>query len=142
MKKKNVNIKTMKTLPNDPAHPTIEEHRDVYISNPPYWVTTAGLTKRETFAMAAMQGMLSAGGCETKTSGKSLNPIKLAYYAVNQADELIKALNETTKIADKPQIKGICETCNLEQIVAHHYGKDICEYCFNDFKEWQASRDK
>lgn len=49
-----------------------------------------GLTKRERFAMAAMQGMLASnGGYGDKES--------LSKYAVKQADELLKLLEQTNE---------------------------------------------
>lgn len=48
-----------------------------------------GLTKREQFAMAAMQGML----CADDTGALSVD--KIAEWAVQQADTLIATLNKT-----------------------------------------------
>lgn len=52
---------------------------------------TTGLTKREMFAMAAMQGMLSA--CNG-TLGDHSGQEHLAKIAVTMADELLKQLGE------------------------------------------------
>ena len=49
--------------------------------------THLGLTKREYFAAMAMQGML--------TYHRTKSEADLARWAVDQADALIKALNET-----------------------------------------------
>lgn len=49
-----------------------------------------GLTKREYFAARAMQGLLSDGAF-----GGTGSP-KIAAWAVDQADELIKALNNNS----------------------------------------------
>ena len=45
-----------------------------------------GLTKREMFAMAAMQGILSSG---------KMYPSNVAECAVEQADQLLKQLDKT-----------------------------------------------
>jgi len=46
-----------------------------------------GLTKRELFAAMAMQGLLAAD------PGYSLTSLNVATYALEQADDLILALN-------------------------------------------------
>lgn len=48
-----------------------------------------GLTKREYFAAAALQGLLSNGGL----NAEQVSSEKFAQWAVEQADDLIKALN-------------------------------------------------
>lgn len=67
----------MKTKPDDSAYPLQGFE--------------LGLTKREAFAMAAMQGLLASPSfwseSEFRTSG----------YAVKHADALIAALNEVTE---------------------------------------------
>jgi len=82
----------MTTNPNDPANPIsaeIIEKKELGHFNNPHDLKPFGLTKREQFAMAAMQGIRS-------------NPIyefKTAYYvakmSIELADALINALNET-----------------------------------------------
>ena len=66
----------MKTEPNDLAYPS---------ENPPVF---SGLSKREAFAMAAMQGLLSNPE-DTDTSCEST-----AECAVEMADVLIAELNK------------------------------------------------
>lgn len=50
-----------------------------------------GLTKREAFAMAAMQGYLAS-----YPSDSSPNAVNVAKYSVEYADALIEALNKET----------------------------------------------
>ncbi len=65
----------MKTKPNEPIH-TIEYNNN-YISN--------GLTKREYFAVMALQGLL----------GNNNNYVYSVISAVEFADDLIEELNKT-----------------------------------------------
>jgi hypothetical protein len=51
------------------------------------YVTDSGLTKREMFAVMAMQGILS--------SGSDAAAGNVTRWAVEYADELLKALEET-----------------------------------------------
>lgn len=67
------------TNPNDRINP-IPDYKDIY---------KEGLTKREFFAAMAMQGYISCG----KSSVITITT--LAECSVQQADALIKALNET-----------------------------------------------
>lgn len=54
---------------------------------------TLGLTKREQFAMAAMQGMLANKYVQDFNGGESPNqPYTLTLKAVRYADALLKAL--------------------------------------------------
>lgn len=71
-----------KTSPDDSAMPN-QQHD--------------GCTKREKFAYGAMIGMLAnPQGCMTSGSSRSFHPQTIAECAVNQADELIKALNDSS----------------------------------------------
>lgn len=65
---------------NLPAMPTQEVHLDAY----------HGLTKREMFAMAAMQGLLAS-----LTADDYLIPCELARSAVLDADALLAELERT-----------------------------------------------
>lgn len=76
--------------PNDSAHPTIET--EMYYDNVsdqhyPRVFSSGGLTKRERFAMAALQGMLADHTCDAE-------PDEFAEIAVNYADALIAELNK------------------------------------------------
>lgn len=70
---------------NDRVHTVAASYSD---DNPAVLVPTDGLTIRQFFAAMAMQGMLSA--CQGYDNRGSEN---LAKCAVQQADALIKALN-------------------------------------------------
>jgi len=76
-------IRIMKTNGNEPAYPTTE------YDNNGYAIRGFGLTKREQFAMSAMQAY--AGADHVGNSGMPHEEI--ARWAVNQADALIYALN-------------------------------------------------
>ncbi len=52
-------------------------------------IVTAGLTKREYFAAAAMNGLLAC------PASPGWSEPQVAWFAIAQADELIKKLNET-----------------------------------------------
>jgi len=65
-----------------PAYPIIGEQGFVELNE-------EGLTKREAFAMAAMQGMVTTVHLPNCPSADIL-----ADMAVNQADELLKALEK------------------------------------------------
>jgi hypothetical protein len=69
-----------KTLENQCVYPVF-----INETNVPEW----GCTKREHFAAMAMQGLLA------NYSNRGMNIDTIAKQAVNAADELIKALNET-----------------------------------------------
>lgn len=77
-----------KTNPNDSITPIVET---VFSrgGNSKMKCTSAGLTKREAFAMAAMQGIVSNHAMIDITSWEWL-----AKESVNAADAIIKALNE------------------------------------------------
>lgn len=51
-------------------------------------VRVLGLTKREYFSLHLMQGLLASGG-----SGETEEPMKVAEYAVECAEALIRVLN-------------------------------------------------
>lgn len=68
----------MKTQANDFAFPTPPGQNDEYFS---------GLTKREEFAKAAMQGLLACPNV-------SCDPSLICKYSVEWADELIAELNK------------------------------------------------
>lgn len=82
------------TNPNDPASPifrTSDYSQDITCTSP-------GLTKREEFAKAAMQGLcanpyLSKQGVDMQVSGDEYRT-RLATEAILQADALIAALNK------------------------------------------------
>jgi len=67
-----------------PASPT--KHNSEHFEHTNHYTT--GLTKREVFAMAAMQGLLSGGAIET------MNDYVISCCAVNYADGLLKGLDE------------------------------------------------
>lgn len=83
----------MKTKPNDYASPIsaelIELERMGHLSNTGQQ-SPFGMTKREQFAMAAMQGMMSSG----KYPSRLINMIDISKMSVRQADLLIDALNK------------------------------------------------
>ena len=84
----------MKITGNEPAHPLKEmvysEGLGGHIG-----IDYLGLTIRQQFAMAAMQGMLANNeGCMAQGSSRSFNPETIAACAVNQSDALIEALNK------------------------------------------------
>lgn len=74
----------MTTDPNDCAFP-------INITCPEYDV---GLSKREYFAALAMQGMLANEGITNHAMGEDSPTAYIAKLAVEEADELIKALNK------------------------------------------------
>lgn len=69
------------TNPNDPAYP---EKRNVSDPRTDGFLSISGLTKRERFAMAAMQGDIADGGIGDPTRAK---------YWLEAADNLIAELN-------------------------------------------------
>jgi hypothetical protein len=69
-----------------PAMPMLNSSSDAYVLKAPAnWAH--GLTKREMFAMAAMQGL-----CASLTADDDLSPRELARSAVVNADALLAAL--------------------------------------------------
>jgi hypothetical protein len=52
-----------------------------------------GLTKREMFAMAAMQGLLAGHSEYFHGNGPVMVPVEVVKYAVIYADELLKQLD-------------------------------------------------
>lgn len=75
----------MPTNPNDPAFPeAIAMRGNVLLES------YLGLTKREDFAKAAMMGILA-------NSALDRHPIDVAALALDNADFLIKRLNEEKK---------------------------------------------
>jgi len=75
-----------------PAMPVIEESKSEQYNGATFITATAisfGLTKREMFAMAAMQGILSAD------TGNDVTYQKCAEWSVKQADELLAELERT-----------------------------------------------
>jgi len=81
-------MEKVKITGNEPAYPTIEQDS----GNTNFWNTVAGLTKREQFAMAAMQGL----GNEFQVSESHNLEIcaRVACRAVRMADALIEELNK------------------------------------------------
>ena len=80
----------MKTEPNALAFPADNDIANLH----------QGLSKREYFAAMAMQGICSvfAGSEKAERQAEEVNATlsrTMAVYAVDIADELIKALNET-----------------------------------------------
>lgn len=63
-----------------------------YPTRPGQTPNVNGLTKREAFAMAAMQGILS--GRNEVIEERGYPPTEVAQWAVQQADELLKALEQ------------------------------------------------
>lgn len=66
-----------------------------WVGNEKIW--KSGMTKREAFAMAAMEGMLANSEClkiMTKHLSPDLQASFLANASVEQADALIEALNK------------------------------------------------
>lgn len=74
---------TMKTNPNDPAHPLVTEYRDNNGGTRP------GLTKREYFAAAALQGLLANPVFISEQSDFAIRKA-----AVEHADGMIERLNK------------------------------------------------
>ena len=77
----------MKTNGNDPANPVLTQSASMQNE------TSLGLTKREQFAMAAMQGMYN-NGVMTISGSIDRSPDGIDIMAVQAADELINALNK------------------------------------------------
>lgn len=69
-----------------PAYPV---HGELEGDDPRNQILSGGLTKREIFAMAAMQGMLSA--CQG-FDGSQMGQENLAKCAVKMADNILKQL--------------------------------------------------
>lgn len=67
------------TYKNDPAFPFVETNNQT--EN-----VSEGISKREYFAAAALQGLLAAKSVDVPTNA--------AVWAVKCADDIIKALNE------------------------------------------------
>lgn len=77
---------------SDNSGPAFPETCTQYDSDhEPYVSAIGGLTKRELFAMSAMQALISVPDKSFENRGKDGVPI-LAGYAVEYADALIKAL--------------------------------------------------
>ena len=57
----------------------------------PSWEMTYGLTKREMFAMAAMQGLIASGATYV---GSTINRNSLAQDAIDMADALLEKLEQ------------------------------------------------
>lgn len=91
----------MKTNPNDPIHPSVDETTTRLIGNNDSvteFMGANGLTKREYFAAMAMQGMLSNSyndGASQPLSTASHDQI--AQMAVSIADALIAEMNKPTE---------------------------------------------
>jgi len=86
----------MKTNGNDPASPTEVTYVDGVLCGIQTGNSSGisiGLTKREQFAMAAMQGMYN-NGVMTISGSIDRSPDGIAKMAVIAADELIDALNK------------------------------------------------
>lgn len=86
-----VDIKTVSENGNDPAYPTLiyEEKSGKPIAH------REGLTKREMFAMAAMQGLVSGYPDSEKVNGHYIPASSysgMMKEAVELADELLKQL--------------------------------------------------
>jgi len=77
----------MKTNGNEPCNPVLTQSSSLQNE------TSLGLTKREMFAMAAMQGMYN-NGVMTINGSIDRSPDGIAIMAVQAADELINALNK------------------------------------------------
>ena len=72
---------------NMPAHP--------FTQKPEYQYQEIGLTKREAFAMAAMQGLLSSKNYPTSINGVDVCEYQLcASASVKQADALLAELEK------------------------------------------------
>lgn len=71
------------TIGADMAFPANGLHKDSTYENADW----TGLSKREYFAAAALQGMLASG------DGEEEHPTRIAEYAVECADALLKALS-------------------------------------------------
>ncbi len=84
-----------KELGKQPAHPIAAVyHPDQGVNRSDAWVDVGGMTKREAFAMAAMQGLIAWGGNNPAISGnyeKGPYPL-MAREAVNAADALLAEL--------------------------------------------------
>jgi hypothetical protein len=76
----------MVSIPHDTAHPLVDHQLGIC-----EW----GLSKREEFAKAAMQGFCGA------PNQMDWNATQIAIYAVIQADALIEALNKSKLDLDR-----------------------------------------
>lgn len=75
-----------------PAVPVLKERRGDLSGSSDMFVTEGGLTKREVFAKAAMQGLLANQYLTYETEHRIQN--ELAPQAVLAADALLDALEE------------------------------------------------
>lgn len=81
---------------NKSAYPVDKQTNDEIEEG--FWhVHGYGLTKRERFAMAAMQGFLSAGQTDTPNYQGAMRYKGLAKESIRYADELFKELEETNE---------------------------------------------
>lgn len=85
----------MKTEKDDPIH----HMNEVYCVSTDGHVTHPGLTKREYFAGLAMQGLLASRYTPVRihVGFRDERKVYLPEAAINNADALIKALNEETQ---------------------------------------------
>ncbi len=90
------------TNPNDPAFKTDLTRKDCLDDDE---MCFQGLTKREEFAKAAMQGILANDGLAKSIHDKSLQSNStmergVSVFAINMADALIAALNKASEGRD------------------------------------------
>jgi hypothetical protein len=78
----------MNTIGNDPASPVLMQPDSLQNE------TSLGLTKREQFAMAAMQGILAKRDIDDLMKGQVVD---VAGLSVDMADLLIDALNKSSE---------------------------------------------
>ena len=71
---------------NKPAYPAVNAGND----QPSFY--ESGLTKRELFAMAAMQGILAAMDCQSMVNNRATDSVGATNLAIVMADELLKQL--------------------------------------------------
>lgn len=84
----------MKTEPNDTANPIqYSTYPNEHIEGGVFHKSYPGLTKREAFAMAAMQGICAQFNMNYQVNGGYASP-QIAQDAVILADALIEALNK------------------------------------------------
>jgi hypothetical protein len=84
---------------NLPANPFTQEPYPIGAIGDSYGPMATGLTKREMFAMAAMQGLLANATVKLNIGPTGSDNLKLGSVAVSLADALLAGL-EKTKCAD------------------------------------------
>lgn len=84
----------MKKNQDMPAYPDPARSAEQTSSNQVPLDNPTGLTKREIFAMAAMQGIISNNALVGRFKAETQNPKSVSTLAIAFADELLKQLGE------------------------------------------------